>query len=399
MPLRIDSLRIRIIMAAETPRRIGLPRRRVLMALGYYDHQLHRGIVRYARQAGWILDTSMAHYGVIPEHWQGDGILTLLLDSRTDVIRYVRRQRVPVVAVSADVPDPRIPRVLLDNRRIGQLGAEHLLERGFENLAFYRFSGIADVCQREAGFRQAVEAAGRRCWLLDWHAVARRRPRRHWFHWLQEQLHGLPLPVGIMAQSDNRAAHLISACEAAELAIPEQVAVVGVDNDEYACEFAPVPISSVDSNREALAYEAATLLDRLIDGIAPPRESISVPPKGVVVRKSSDILAIGHKAVAQALAYIWEHFAEPIGVDDVIAASRMSRCGIYRAFEKHVGRSIGDELARKRVEHAKTLLAESSEKLHRVACASGFSGGEHLSRAFTRIVGLSPSAYRAQRRP
>jgi LacI family transcriptional regulator len=373
-------------------------RRRVLMALGYYDHQLHRGIVRYARQAGWILDTSMAHYGVIPEHWQGDGILTLLLESRPDVVRYVRRQRVPVVAVSADVPDPRIPRVLLDNRRIGQLGAEHLLERGFTNLAFYRFSAIADVCTREAGFRQAVEAAGHRCWLLDWHATARRRPRRHWFQWLQEQLLKLPLPLGIMAQSDNRAAHLVSACEAVGLAIPEQVAVVGVDNDEYACEFAPVPISSVDSGRETLAYEAAALLDRLMDGPTPPGEPPTIAPKGVVVRRSSDTLAIGHKAVARALSFIWEHFAEPIGVDDVVTASHMSRCGIYRAFEKHVGRSIGDELARKRVEHAKRLLAESNEKLHRVACAAGFSGGEHLSRAFLRLVGQSPSAYRAARR-
>jgi LacI family transcriptional regulator len=366
------------------------------MALGYYDHQLHRGIVRYAREAGWILDTSMAHYGVVPEHWQGDGILTLLLDSRKDVVRYVRRQRVPVVAMTADVPELHIPRVVLDNRRIGQLAAEHLLERGFETLAFYLCSGIADVCERERGFSEAVVAAGRDYRLLDWHAVTARHARRNWFHWLQQQLRGLPQPVGIMAQSDNRASHLVSACEAVDLAIPEQVAVVGVDNDEYACEFAPVPISSVDSRRETLAYEAAALLDRLIEGQPAPDQPITVAPKGVVVRKSSDILAIGHKAVARALSFIWEHFAEPIDVEDVIAASRMSRCGIYRAFEKHVGRSIGDELARRRVEHAKRLLAQSQEKLHRVACAAGFSGGEHFSRAFTRIVGLTPSAYRAQ---
>ncbi len=367
------------------------------MALGYYDQQLHRGIVGYAREARWILDTSMAHYGVLPDHWPADGIVTLLLPRRPDVIAYVRRQRVPVVAMAADVPDLAIPRVLLDNVRIGQLAAQHLLERGFENLAFYQFSDIADVCQREEGFRQAVQAAGAQYHHLDWHASASRRSRPGWFEWLKRQLGRLPMPLGVMAQSDNRAAHLLSACEALELAVPEQVAIVGVDNDEYACEFAPVPISSVDSNRQKLAYEAAALLDRLMQGQAPPANPIRIEPRGVVARKSSDILAVPHKAVARALSFIWEHYAEPISVDDVIAASRMSRCGLYRAFEKHVGRSLGDELERKRVEQVKRLLAESNEKLHRVAALSGFSGGEHLSRAFTRAVGVTPSEYRRAR--
>ena len=375
-------------------------RRRVLMALGYYDHQLHRGVVRYARQAGWILDTSMAHYGVIPDHWQGDGILTLLLPSRTDIIEYVRRQKVPVVSLTSDVPELPIPRVHLDNVRIGQLAAEHLLDRGFENLAFYKFSNISDVEAREQGFREAVEHAGRRYVLLDWHQAAQGRlSKKHgWLEWLKQRLQELPLPVGIMAQSDNRTSYLISGCEAVGLAVPEQVAIVGVDNDEHACEFASVPISSVDSNRETLAYEGAALLARLMEGKPAPHHPLVTMPKGVVVRKSSDILAVPHKAVARALSFIWQHYAEPIGVDDVVRVSRVSRCGLYRAFEKHVGRSIGDELARKRVEHARLLLSQSNEKLHRVALLSGFSGGEHFSRAFRRLVGVPPTTYRSRSR-
>lgn len=367
------------------------------MALGYYDHQLHRGIVRCARERGWILDTSMAHYGVIPDHWQGDGILTLLLSHRKDILEYVQRSTVPVVSLTTDVESLAIPRVQLDNVRIGQLAAEHLIARGFENLGFYKFSDINDVQGREEGFRRAVQQAGRKYFLLDWHAASQRQPRRKWFDWLQRQLQKLPLPLGIMAQSDNRASLVISACETAGIAVPEQVAVIGVDNDEYACEFASVPLSSVDSNREMLAYEGAVLLAKLMDGAPAPRQPVVVTPKEVVVRKSSDILAIEHKAVARALSFIWEHFLEPISVDDVIEASRMSRCGLYRAFEKHVGRSIGDELARKRVERAQKLLAETDAKLHRVASQSGFSGGEHFSRAFTRLVGTTPSDYRRQK--
>lgn len=361
------------------------------MALGYHDYQLHRGIVRFAREAGWILDTSMAHYGVVPQHWQGDGIVTLLIPSRGDVVEYVRRQKVSVVAMTTDVAELACPRVELDNRRIGELGALHLLERGFEDLAFYQFSNINDVREREEGFRRTVEAAGRRYHHLNWHAAA---GAGNWLDWLVRHLRRLPLPMGIMAQSDNRAGFVLSACEAAGIAVPQQVAVLGVDNDQYACEFAPVPISSVDSNRETMAYEAAALLDRLMRGERSPTGPHVIPPVGIVVRKSSDMLAIRHRAVARALGFLWEHFAEPISVEDVIRASRMSRCGIYRAFEKHVGCSIGDELARKRVEQAKKLLVESTEKLHRVAGKCGFSGGEHFSRAFTRLAGMAPSSYR-----
>ncbi len=370
-------------------------RKRVLMALGYYDHQLHRGIASFAREAGWILDTTMAHYGVIPDYWQGDGIITLLLPSREDLTGYIKSQKAAVVSLSMDQEAVSVSRVHLDNEQIGRLGAMHLLERGFENLAFYKYSNIEDVQGRERGFRQAAEAAGARYIPLDWHAAsAREVPSASCFEWLKFRLKELLLPAGIMAQSDNRAAYLISASEAVGLAIPEQIALVGVDNDVYSCEFAPVPISSVDSQRERLAYEGSLLLDKLMHGMRRPKRPVTIAPEGVVVRKSSDILAVGHPAVARALGFIWEHFQEPISVDDVIQSSRISRCGIYRAFEKHVGRSIGEELSRKRVEHAKKLMLESNAKLHRIACASGFSGGEHFSRAFTRIVGVTPSDYR-----
>ena len=117
-------------------------------------------------------------------------------------------------------------------------------------------------------------------------------------------------------------------------------------------------------------------------------------PRGVVVRRSSDIFAVTHKAVARALRFIREHYREPIGVDDVIAASQTSRCGLYRAFQKHVGRSVGQEIDRQRVEHAKTLLRQSREKLYRIAHSSGLSGAEHFTRVFRRVTGITPSAYR-----
>ena len=371
------------------------PRRRVLLALGYYDQHLHRGTARYARQAGWILETHMAHYGVLPMYWQGDGILTLLMPHRADLTDYIRDSTVPVVDLTHDV-DLELPRVMLDNEKIGQMAASHLMDRGFENLAFLKFTAAMDVREREAGFANAVRSAGRTLHRLDWHAFSSSRAGReaNWMDWLARELPKLPKPIGVMAQSDSKAVVFLNACLAAGMRIPEQVAVVGVDNDELACEFAPVPLSSVDSNREELAYAGAALLDRMMEGTAPPVQPQRISPNCVVARESSNILAIGHVQVAAALRFIWQHYHEPITVKHVVAACPMSRCGLYSAFEKHVGRPLAEEIARKRVEHARRLLAESDEKIHTIATMSGFSSGEHLSRAFTRLTGQTPSEYR-----
>jgi LacI family transcriptional regulator len=369
------------------------------MALGYYDLQLHRGITRYAREAGWVLDTSMAHYSLIPHHWHGDGIITILIPERPDLIAYVKKQQVPVVALYADVPEMQVPRVVLNDVRIGRLAAEHLLERGFSHLAFVKFSNTQAVRDRESEFRKTVEAARRDYRLIDWHAAGQEHRGLNWFDWLKQQLAKLPLPIGIMVQSDHRATHLISACEAIGLAVPEQAAIVGVDNDEQACELAVVPISSIDCNREMMAYEGARLLDAIMQKHRPPRQPMTIEPKGIVVRRSSDIFAVADAAVARALAFIREHYREPIGVNDVVKAGRVSRCGLYRAFVRELNRSIREEIDRQRIEHAKQRLADPSQKLYRIARYCGFSGAEHFCRVFRRSVGMSPSQYRKEQSP
>ncbi len=367
---------------------------RVLLALGYYEHRMHLGAVRFAREANWILDTRMAHYGNPPEYWEGEGILTVVLPDRPDLIRYLRKKKVPIVGLTAELEDIVSARVVLDNFRMGEIAAEHLIERGFRNLAFYKCTDYTDIQNREAGFAAAVERAGLNYTCLDWYAASRKNPRRELMSWLPRQLRDLPKPLAIMAQSDHRAYSLVNACELAGLSIPEEVALVGVDNDEYTCEFAPVPITSVDSNREELAYRGAVVLDELMQGKSVPSEPIIVPPIGLVVRRSSDILAIEHSEVSRALSFIWQHYRQRIGVDDVVAATTVSRCGLYRAFEKYVGRTIREELERKRMEHAQRLLLTTSSKVAHIARQSGFSSGEQFCRAFARTTGNTPSEFR-----
>lgn len=366
----------------------------MLLMLGYYEHRMHLGVARYARQANWILDTTMAHYGRPPDARQCDGVLALVLPDRKELARALRGLPVPIVDLIADVPGIATARVLLDNAGIGRLAAEHLVERGFRNLAFCKCTDYTDVRGREAGFAAAVAKAGVVGHRLDWYAAVRRRARLELIAWLAEQLQRLPKPLGVVAQSDHRAVEVINACESAGLAVPEQVAVVGIDNDEYACEFAPVPITSVDSNREEYAYRGAQLLDRLMHGQRPPARPILVPPRGLIVRRSSDILAVEHPEVAKALSFIWRHFGDPINVDDVVAVTTTSRSSLYRAFEDYLGHTMREEIERKRVEHACKLLAGSSDKVSHVARQCGFASGEQFCRAFTRVVGRSPREYR-----
>ena len=365
-------------------------RKRVLVALGYNDPQLLQGIWKYCQKSGWILETSMMNYGVIPEFWEGDGILTILYPNRPQLVDFVKSRRVKTVNMTADIPYGA--HVLLDNHRCGEMAADHLLRRGFKRLAFLQFSNASDIVDRLAGFQKSAKKAGAEFLLLNASKIKESRKRTH-LKWLSEQLTQLPRPIGVLAQSDTRANLLINACESIGIKIPEEIAVVGIDNNEIVCKSAPVPITSVDSNRGRLAYEAAALLDRLMNHEAPPVGPIIIPPKEIVVRQSSNILAIDHPEVAAALRFIWEHFTESITVENVNHQSRMSRCGIYRAFEKYVGRSIGDEINRKRFEKAKILLSSSDLKHYEIASQCGFSSGEHFSRAFMREFGVAPSRY------
>lgn len=371
-------------------------RKRVLLALAYYEHRMHRGVADYARAANWILDASMAHYQAPPQFWRGEGVLALLLPDRPDLTRYLRRLEVPIVALTTDVKSLAAARVVLDNFQIGRIAAEHLLERGFKHLAFYKCTRYQDACQRQAGFAAAVGAVGLDYTVLDWYAAAQQNPRANPVLWLQRKLLKLPKPLGVVAQSDHRAYFLLCVCEKAGIRVPEELAVVGIDNDEYTCEFAPVPITSVDSNREKLAYEAAALLDTLIDGLPAPAEPIRIPPAGLVVRRSSDILAIEHPEVARAIGFIWKHFHLPIGVNDVVAATATSRCSLYRAFEQSIGRTLREEIERKRLELARRLLLNSTDKVSAIARQCGYASGEQFCRAFARCLGVTPSDYRQQ---
>ena len=374
------------------------PRRSVLLALTDTHHGFLKGAARYAREHNWHVVPDMIYTAKIPIGWRGDGILSFIGD-RDDLAEFILTSGLPAVEISMVRDGINLPQVEGDSEMIGCLAAEHFLERGFRHFAWAPFLDDVVNAERCQGFANRLARESLGCHLLppadtrhsdtatrDW-ALRRKR--------LIRELDGLPKPLAIFAYNDCVAADIIDACDAAGCLVPEAVAVLGVDNDLILCECVRVPLSSVCHDLEGVAYQAAALLDRLMAGEAPPSEVLRVSPKGIVTRRSTDIVAVDNLQVARALRYIRDHYAKPsLGVDEVVAATGLSRRLLERAFRREMERGLNEEIVRVRMEKVKDLLVTTEMQVVDVAAATGFSRSSHLFRSFRKLVGVSPKSYR-----
>jgi LacI family transcriptional regulator len=372
---------------------------RVLLVLGWYDYRLHRGIEKYAQEHGWHLSEDLAREKVIPWGWAGDGILAWL-GAGDDLADFVRQSRKPTVDFSFRRPQLNFPRVLEDTSETARLAANHFLSRGFCHFAFYSDSANWIYNERGNAYVKELEQAGRPVRWLRWHeSPAFCTDRKAWKRkreWLAAELKRLPKPAGVFAASDGLALEILELSEAAGIAVPEKVAIVGAGNNLLAVDAMRTPISSVDVNMELIGYQGARMLDDIMKGRPAPAQPIRVPPFRLVVRKSSDLVAVSHPGVARSLRFMWDHCHEPIGVDDLAKAAAMSLRNFHQAFADHLGRSPGAELQRIRIERAKRILADSHEKLEVVAEMCGYESGNSFWVAFRRAVGISPRQYQKQ---
>lgn len=369
-------------------------RLRVLLALGWYDYEVNRGVAAYAREAKWILNDMAGHTRGIPQHWRSDGILVSLPRVPDPEQAKLLKRGVPVVDLRIEYPKP-MPRVVLDNEAIGRMAAQHFLDRGFTDLAYYQaYQGQVEI-ERMAGFRAAVERAGRTFHHINMTkapAAFRRGDKR--LDYLAGLIQALPKPIAVMGQYDGAASEFVMACERAGVPVPEHAAVLGADNDPITSELGIIPLTSVDTNRFRHGYEAAALLDRLMKGEKRAPVVIRIPPRDVVMRRSSSILAVKNLHVSRALAFIWEHYQEPIQVKDVVQSTGISRRSLFALFRQHLGRTVMDEITRLRITHAKLLLKQSDDKTYAIARGCGYRDARHLNKNFQRLVGMTPTAYR-----
>ena len=199
-----------------------------------------------------------------------------------------------------------------------------------------------------------------------------------------------------MACNDPRGQKVLEACRRAGVGVPDQVAVIGVDNDEPFCEVSDPPLSSVVPNHMGIGYEAAAILHGLMHGRRPPRQLIIIPASGVVTRQSTEVLAMEDRDVAAAVHFIREHACEGLSVAGVVEFSPLPRRTLHRRFKESLGHSIHDEIVRARIARAKELLAGSDMQLARVAERAGFKHQEYMGAIFLAQVGLTPAEYRRQ---
>jgi LacI family transcriptional regulator len=363
-----------------------------------YARGLLQGVVAWQREhRPWSLFLAEHTRGDKPPawlaDWDGDGIIARI--ENAGIARALRRVRLPMVDVSAARLVPALPWFETDDAAVAQTAFEHLRERGFRNFAFCGDPRFNWSNWRQEHFQRAVQAEGGACFTYEPANVATDRDATDDLaRWLRK----LPKPVGVMACYDLRGVQVLDACRRLDVPVPDEVAVVAVDNDELLCELAHPPLSSVIPNTRRTGYEAAALLDRLMNGGKARGETHLIPPLGVATRQSTDVLAIEDPHVSRAVRYIREHACDGINVRDVLRAVPQSRRLLEARFKKLLGRTPHEEILRVQLRRVKQLLTETDLPLETIAERTGFAHPEYLSVVFRREVGLPPSRYRAQGR-
>jgi LacI family transcriptional regulator len=363
-----------------------------------YARGVLAGIVAYVRgHEPWSLHLPELGRGDTPPawlaRWRGDGIIARI--ETPEIARAVARTGLPVVDVSAGRHLPSAPWVETDDRAIARLAAEHLLERGFRTLGYCGDPRFNWSRWREEHFVRRAAEVGLQAQVYRSRSPAPDRERRELAEWARR----LPKPAGVLACYDIMAQRLLDACRDAGIAVPDEVAVLGVDDDPLLCDLASPPLSSVIPNTRRTGYEAAALLARLMAGERVPAEAVLIPPLGIHTRPSTDVLALEDRDIAAAVRFVREHACDGATVADLLKAVPLSRRVLESRYRKATGRTPHEDLLRIRIGRVQQLLAETDHSLERIAGLAGFNHPEYMSVAFKRETGMTPGQYRRRARP
>lgn len=385
------------------PGRPARPYRRVLLLVETSlasGRDILRGIARYVRERGdWALFHEPRGLDVQAPSWladwEGDGIIARVQSPL--LARAVRATGLPAVDVLGLVPAAGLPLVHVDDRAIARMAVEHLYERGFRHFGFYGLTEENWSLRRRDFFCQRVHELGGTVSVCeqprhDGDTARWTERERELLSWITS----LPKPAGVMVCSDQRGLQFLEACRQAGVSVPDELAVIGVDNDDALCEIAFPPLSSVWPAHQRVGYEAAALLDRLMAGSTPPAEPVLVPPIGVVTRRSTDVLAIPDRSLARALQVIREQACRGLSVDDVAAAAGLSRSVLQRRFRAQLGRTVHQAILDVRIRRACQLLRETDLPIPEVAEQSGFKHQEYLGAVLKKRLGKTPAQIRRE---
>lgn len=379
---------------AESVRRVAV----LMERQGLYRESVLRGIWRKASLLGWRVrgtDPSPAAMKEIPT-WRPQGLIASL--TTPEISEGICALGLPLVDVFdwVDLPE-NVYRVGIDDRAVGRLAATFLAGRGLRSFGFVGELSHGFARRRFEGFRDQLAKDGLECqgyhgavhmssWSLADGARLAEGP-------LAEFLRSLPAPAGVLAANDDVALQTLDALKVAGRKVPDEISLLGVDDDALLCTLANPPISSIACFPERVGVEAGHILQRLLNDEPCPRETL-LAPGGVIERQSTDLLAVADPDVVQALRWLRDNADRPVRIDDLLESLALSRRSIELKFAQHVGRSPHEELTRLRIERAKSLLRSSDLPIQTIARRSGFRHPGRLAATFQQATGQTPTQYR-----
>lgn len=368
-----------------------------------YGRGLLRGIARYARLHGpWAFFIEPGGQEDTPpplRDWGVDGVIALFRNRRQ--AEAILQAGLPTVDLDFTLPDLLPCGIRNDEEGIAEMAAEHLRSRGLRHFAYVGWAEAQEGANlwdegRRKTFSGILARDGFETKIYEWPKAPEERTRSREQEALARWLGSLPRPVGVMACNDQRARHVLESARMAGLRVPDELAVVGVDNDETLCELSTPSISSIALNTDHIGFKGAAMLDRLMTGRPVPRRAVSVPPLGVIARKSTDLLAMADSNVVAAVRYMEANIDKPIRIAEVLRVANVCRKTLEVRFQRTLGRTPHEELQRLRLERVKHLLLQTAWPLKRIARTSGFTYVEHLHLIFRRATGTTPSRFRAR---
>ena len=378
-----------------TPRKKS-PSKTVAVFLAWYEPRFLNGIARLAKERNWALlfDYAQVHkWSAVP--LRVDGLISLIGPDRT-AAEFLRRMKVPTVALTFSDEGllDGCPRVLMDEVACGRMAGEYFLSLGFENFLSIGKKGRKFFRERIQGFEEAV---GNRAKITETAWIGESLSHKSLRGPIEEALKKIPKPVAIFAPSDVTCVHVMRCAMELGFQIPDEVAILGVNNEELICEYAPVPLASIALNFQKVGYEGALLLDQIISGQKPKTPVKLIPPIGVVSRQSANTIAVPDVRVTKALRFIWGNLARTLPVEEIAAHVGISRPKLAGLFAQHLRRTVVEEIARGRIEKAKLLLTSGALSVKEIALACGFSSPNYFNNVFHKASGVTPRKFRVSR--
>ena len=359
-----------------------------------YGRELIRGIAQYADlNASWIFfNEPRGIMDKLPRlyKWKPDGII---MRDTPENMKLLKLSIPTIISIRYKKTVDNIPNIISDSNEIGKIATNYFRNKGFTQFAFCGFDNMPWSKERESALKNEIAPKEN---LYIYRNKKIKSDYEQELVWLSRWLKSLPKPIALLACNDVKGATIIEACKLAKVKIPQEIAILGVNNDDMICEITSPPLSSISLDIKNAGYEAGKTLDKMIKDGKKENKKIVVKPQRIVTRSSTDIFAINDPIIALALHYISQNSKTIIQVDDVADYVGTNRRNLERRFRQFLKRSIYEEIKRCKIELISKILIESNMSIWEIAHNMGFSDNHHISRYFKSAKGISPLKFREQ---